>query len=188
MARLSPQAYREVKRRLESVGFVETSQKGSHVKFVRRAESFVDTTIVPKKAEISIGTLRSILSQAHIDLEQWSEAMKSYLSINEHDLVQFFSNLPTQLDEGVPWEYNDSVYEASDSRIHVSFAVSPAARDVRILLSVDGICIYELNAMGVDDISYRREKGRESVEVIVAHGHSVWLTVKPQVLLHQSIS
>lgn len=71
LARLSPQPFREVKRRLESAGFVETSQKGSHIKFVRRTESFVDTTIVPKKAEIPVGTLRSILSQAHIDLEQW---------------------------------------------------------------------------------------------------------------------
>jgi len=71
LARLSPQPYREVKRRLESAGFVETSQKGSHVKFVRRTGSFLDTAIVPKKTEILVGTLRSILSQAHIDLEQW---------------------------------------------------------------------------------------------------------------------
>lgn len=71
MARLSPLPFREVKRRLESAGFVETSQKGSHVKFVRRTEFFVDTAIVPKKAQIPIGTLRSILSQAHIDHEQW---------------------------------------------------------------------------------------------------------------------
>ena len=71
MARLSPQPYREVKRRLEAAGFAEMSQKGSHVKFVRRSGSIVDTAIVPKKAEIQVGTLRSILNQAHIDLEQW---------------------------------------------------------------------------------------------------------------------
>lgn len=71
MARLSPQPYREVKRRLEAAGFRETSQKGSHIKFVRRGESFVDTAIVPKKSEITVGTLRSILNQAHIDLEEW---------------------------------------------------------------------------------------------------------------------
>ena len=73
MARLSPQPFREGKRRLESAGFLETSQKGSHVKFVRRTESFVDTTIVPKKAEIVVGIPHSILSQAHIDLEQWDK-------------------------------------------------------------------------------------------------------------------
>lgn len=71
MARLSPLPYREVKRRLEAAGFAEATQKGSHVKFVRRAEFTVDTAIVPRKHEIPVGTLRSILSQAHIDVEHW---------------------------------------------------------------------------------------------------------------------
>ena len=63
--------FRDVKRRLESVGLVETTQKGSHVKVVRRSETAVDTAIVPRKHEIPVGTLRSILSQAHIDPEEW---------------------------------------------------------------------------------------------------------------------
>lgn len=71
MGRLKPESFREVKRRLESAGFVETSQKGSHVKFVRRIGAGVDTAIVPKKSEIPVGTLRSILSQAHIDPDEW---------------------------------------------------------------------------------------------------------------------
>src|SRR4029077_10565335 len=37
LGRLKPQPFREVKRRLEAAGFVETSQKESHVKFVRRS-------------------------------------------------------------------------------------------------------------------------------------------------------
>lgn len=71
MARLKPLSYREVKRRLEAAGFAECTQKGSYVKFVRRTESVADTAIVPKKAEIPVGTLRSILNQAHLDLEEW---------------------------------------------------------------------------------------------------------------------
>jgi predicted RNA binding protein YcfA (HicA-like mRNA interferase family) len=73
LGRLSPLPFREVKRRLESAGFVETTQKGSHVKFVRRAGEVIDTVIVPKKSDIPVGTLRSILSQAHIDPESWQE-------------------------------------------------------------------------------------------------------------------
>jgi predicted RNA binding protein YcfA (HicA-like mRNA interferase family) len=53
------------------MGFVEASQKGSHVKFVRRTGEHVDIAVVPKKSEIPIGTLRSILNQAHIDPEAW---------------------------------------------------------------------------------------------------------------------
>ena len=71
MGRLKPQPFREVKRRLEAAGFLEASQKGSHVKFVRRQGDIVDTAIVPKKREIPVGTLRSILNQAHIDPDQW---------------------------------------------------------------------------------------------------------------------
>lgn len=73
MARLKPQPFREVKRRLEAVGFREASQKGSHVKFVRREGETVDTAVVPKKTEIPVGTLRSILSQAHIDPDDWKK-------------------------------------------------------------------------------------------------------------------
>ena len=71
MARLKPEPFREVKRRLQAVGFAEVSQKGSHVMFVRHSESVIDTVIVPKKHEIPVGTLRSILNQAYLEIEQW---------------------------------------------------------------------------------------------------------------------
>ena len=73
MGRLRPLPFREVKRRLEAAGFTETSQRGSHVKFVRSKGGEVDTAIVPRKLEIPVGTLRSILSQAHLDTGQWEE-------------------------------------------------------------------------------------------------------------------
>jgi predicted RNA binding protein YcfA (HicA-like mRNA interferase family) len=73
LGRLRPQPFREIKRRLERAGFVEFSQKGSHVKFVRRAGEIVDTAIEPKKHEVPVGTLRSILDQAHIDPDEWDQ-------------------------------------------------------------------------------------------------------------------
>jgi predicted RNA binding protein YcfA (HicA-like mRNA interferase family) len=73
LGRLKPQSFREIKRRLEAAGFVEASQKGSHVKFVRHSGKVVDTAIVPKKPEVPVGTLRSILSQAHISPEDWDQ-------------------------------------------------------------------------------------------------------------------
>lgn len=73
MGRLKPLPFREVRRRLEAAGFVQTSQKGSHVKFVRRSNEIVDTAIVPNKREIPVGTLSSILSQAHINTDEWND-------------------------------------------------------------------------------------------------------------------
>jgi len=49
------------------------ARKGSHVKFVRTQGQIVDTAIVPKKFEVPVGTLRSILNQAHIDRDEWNE-------------------------------------------------------------------------------------------------------------------
>ena len=71
MGRLKPEPFREIKRRLERAGFAEANQRGSHVKFVRRLGDVVDTAIVPNKREIPVGTLHSILNQAHILLEEW---------------------------------------------------------------------------------------------------------------------
>ena len=73
MGRLKPLPFREVKRRLEAAGFAEVSQKGSPVKFARKAGRTVDTAIVPNKKEIPVGTLRSILNQAHIDPDDWGK-------------------------------------------------------------------------------------------------------------------
>jgi predicted RNA binding protein YcfA (HicA-like mRNA interferase family) len=72
LGRLKPQPFREIKRRLEKAGFVEVSQKRSHVKFVRRSDEIVDTVVVPKeKHQVPVGTLRNILNQAHINPVGW---------------------------------------------------------------------------------------------------------------------
>jgi len=71
LGRLRPESFREIRRRLERAGFAEASQKGSHVKFVRRLGNVVDTVIVPNRREVPVGTLHSILNQAHLSLEQW---------------------------------------------------------------------------------------------------------------------
>ena len=79
MARLRPEPFREVKRRLEAAQFVEASQKGSHVKFVRRSGDTIDVQEIrlilrscPEKM-IPVGTLRNILSQAHLSRDEGEE-------------------------------------------------------------------------------------------------------------------
>jgi predicted RNA binding protein YcfA (HicA-like mRNA interferase family) len=68
---LKPLPFREVKRKLEAVGFVEHSQKGSHIKFVRQTEQGLYTAIVPRHREVAVGTLRSILRQAGLDADEF---------------------------------------------------------------------------------------------------------------------
>ncbi|HYP52674.1 MAG TPA: type II toxin-antitoxin system HicA family toxin, partial [Pyrinomonadaceae bacterium] len=61
---MRPHTVREVKRKLEAAGFVQVSQKDSHVKFALSTEQGVRTAVVPQHREIQVGTLRSILRQA----------------------------------------------------------------------------------------------------------------------------
>ena len=68
---LKPLPCREVRRRLLDAGFVEVSQEGSHVKFVRTTRAGTCTPIVPRHREVRMGTLRSILRQAGFTLDEW---------------------------------------------------------------------------------------------------------------------
>ncbi len=59
----------EVIQRLEAFGFTYVSQKGSHRKYSKGYK----TVIVPMHSEIAKGTLKSILKQADLSLEQFTE-------------------------------------------------------------------------------------------------------------------
>jgi predicted RNA binding protein YcfA (HicA-like mRNA interferase family) len=60
-----------VKRKLQAAGFVEVSQKGSHVKFAKETGEGRLTATVPAHREVAIGTLRSILRQAGLSVEEF---------------------------------------------------------------------------------------------------------------------
>jgi predicted RNA binding protein YcfA (HicA-like mRNA interferase family) len=57
--------------KLEAAGFIEFSQKGSHLKFVKVTPYGTMTAIVPRHREISVGTLRSLLRQARLSNEEF---------------------------------------------------------------------------------------------------------------------
>jgi len=70
---VKPLPYRIVKRKLESLGFVEVSQNGSHVKFVKITGEGTRTAIVPKHKEIAAGALRSILRQVGLSESEFEK-------------------------------------------------------------------------------------------------------------------
>ena len=71
MASLRPLLYREVKRTREAAGFSETTQKGSHVKFVKVTSVGTLTATMPRHREVTTGTLRSALRQARLSDEEF---------------------------------------------------------------------------------------------------------------------
>ena len=60
----------EIIKALEKVGFRKISQKGSHAKYKRLANPS-RVVIVPMHSEIAKGTLKSILEQADLRLEEF---------------------------------------------------------------------------------------------------------------------
>ena len=63
---------RDVVRALSKAGFVQVSQKGSHVK-LRHPDGRV--VIVPDHSELKHGTLRSILRQARLSVGEFVELL-----------------------------------------------------------------------------------------------------------------
>jgi len=68
---LRPLPYREVKRRLEAAGFIYEGQKGSHAKFSRMEVAGERIVMVPVHREIAIGTIRSIVRQTGLSVEDF---------------------------------------------------------------------------------------------------------------------
>ena len=55
---------------LENIGFEKTSQKGSHAKFRKHGNPTL-IVIIPMHSEIAKGTLKSILEQANLPLDEF---------------------------------------------------------------------------------------------------------------------
>lgn len=71
MGELSGFSGRETISKLESFGFFVVSQKGSHVKLRKNIGGKIVTVIVPDHAELAIGTLRNILRQAQVSVQEF---------------------------------------------------------------------------------------------------------------------
>lgn len=64
-----PLTFREARRTLKAAGFVEQSQKGSHVKFVKQTAAGLVVAIVPQHREVAERTQRSICRQAGLSAD-----------------------------------------------------------------------------------------------------------------------
>jgi len=61
----------EIIRILEKLGFVKLRQKGSHVSLKKQTPSGAVGCVVPNHKEVAAGTLRGILKQAGITLDEF---------------------------------------------------------------------------------------------------------------------
>ena len=66
---------RETVKALERLGFRQARQRGSHVVMVRETPQGKTGCAVPMRRELKIGTLRGILRQAKLGVDEFSEAL-----------------------------------------------------------------------------------------------------------------
>jgi len=67
---------KEIVRALERLGFKQARQRGSHVVMKKSADGVSIGCVVPMHDEVAVGTLRSIIRQAHLSPEEFIEAVK----------------------------------------------------------------------------------------------------------------
>ena len=61
---------------LKRAGFQQVSQRGSHIKLLKRVGDKSYTVIVPNHKEVAIGTFGSILNQANMTKNEFEKYIK----------------------------------------------------------------------------------------------------------------
>ena len=105
----------------------------------------------------------------------------SYITAEKLDLLGFFGVEPKCLEPDAPWPHNEFAYHVQQGEISLSFAVAPAYKDVQIILRSGSVVLYDLNAVGVEDVKYHNENGRETLEVVITPEDRLWLRVIPNI-------
>jgi len=75
MSKLIVVSGRECIRALEIVGFFVIRQKGSHVSMIR--EEPFNQIVVPNHKELDRGTLRAIIRQAGLSVDEFNDLLKA---------------------------------------------------------------------------------------------------------------
>ena len=73
MPKLGRLSGEQVIRALERMGFERTRQRGSHVVMKKRTEDLEVGCVVPLHSDIATGTLRGILKQAGVTVDEFSK-------------------------------------------------------------------------------------------------------------------
>jgi len=69
--RLKPYSYKEIIKALGKLGFRAVRQRGSHLVLKGFFKDRKRTVVVPKHKEIAVGTLRGIVFQAGLTVEEF---------------------------------------------------------------------------------------------------------------------
>jgi predicted RNA binding protein YcfA (HicA-like mRNA interferase family) len=77
MPKLPRMSGRELIKWLELFGFIQSRQKGSHIVMKKKISDGEIGTVVPNHKELAEGTVRGILKQAQITIDEFLEKYHS---------------------------------------------------------------------------------------------------------------
>lgn len=109
------------------------------------------------------------------------------ISAEDYELLGFFEVEPEMMEPDDPWPYNDSVYKVKKEGLSLSFAIHPSYKDVRLIIKQNENTIYELNAVGVNDVKISENKSKEYLEIVISERESLILKLKPFITVSQQI-
>ena len=104
-------------------------------------------------------------------------------SATELELLTFFEAVPELDDPSGTWFYSDALYRVARDGMELSFALNPAALDVRIIFKHGEHRLYELNAVDVSDVRYLLDGTRETLEVALTPTNRLLLRIKPSITI-----
>jgi hypothetical protein len=103
------------------------------------------------------------------------------MTATELELLELFGVEPELkwLEEDLGWMYNDAVYRFSIQDFQLTVALSPATRDIRIIVKRGDQHVYEFQSLGVQDVRVIQTKDTSALEVILDTHSTLRMQVFP---------
>ena len=104
------------------------------------------------------------------------------MSIQEHDLIDFFGSEHISREFGSEWFDSDSLYQHQQANgLTITLAIHPIHNDARITLSLADENCYDWQVTALADIQYDRL--RKSLRFVTAAGDALAISIVPRISL-----
>jgi len=109
------------------------------------------------------------------------------ITAEDYELLGFFEVEPEQREPDESWLHTDSVYTVLKNELELSFCIHPMYRDVKLVLSHKGNPLYQLDTMGVNDVTVVSSSDHEYLDIHLEDEHRILVYLKPQIIVKQHV-
>jgi hypothetical protein len=102
------------------------------------------------------------------------------ITATELELLACLGAEPTLSERGKPWCYVDSTYRIEVDGLKLMFKVHPAYHDVELVATLDDRPLYELKAIGIEDLRVRDFPGCDVFEIRLSGKEWLRIQLRPR--------